>query len=69
MQWTFVSTAFYAITQIWPHVQHQLQACIIPLQAQRQMSPSQLETKMGGLTMHHLAVLWPDSQGDVVAET
>jgi len=39
------------------------------LQAQRQMSPSQLETKMGVLTMHHLAVLWPDSQGDVVAET
>jgi hypothetical protein len=42
MQWVLVSTASYAITQIWPHVQHQLQACSIPLQAQRQMSPSQL---------------------------
>ena len=26
-QWILVSTACYAITQVWPHVHHQLQAC------------------------------------------
>ena len=39
VQWMVVSTAYYATTQVWPHVQH---AAVF---------------------------MWPDSQGDVVAET